>query len=468
MLRRYSINFVLFSIFLDALLTLFGFYIIHIPFINIFFQHSTPDFQTHMPFQGLPVIAALIWISVFITIGIYDGHRNMRFFSELSWLITGTGIAATTIAGVFYYFNLAFSRTEFTFSVFVTFFLTLIWRTAIRAYWRLNPRQSEFHRRFLVVGAGSVGQFIAAQIIENSHHNFTLVGFLDDDKTKRKQPQILGTIDQILASVNQFQVDDVLLALPAHAYQRTEWAVSQLQSLPVQVWLIPDHFRLSLFRTTVDEIAGIPMLNMRAPALSEYQRFFKRILDLVLASLILLLIWPFMLLVALLVRLSSPGPVIYHSERVGENGRLFNMLKYRTMVMNADQQIETIKQPDENGNLIHKHPQDPRVTRLGRFLRKFSIDEWPQFINVLKGEMSLVGPRPELPSLVEKYEPWQRVRFTVPQGITGWWQVNGRSDRPLHLNTADDIFYVKNYSIRLDLQILLRTILVVLFGRGAY
>ena len=136
--------------------------------------------------------------------------------------------------------------------------------------------------------------------------------------------------------------------------------------------------------------------------------------------------------------------------------------------MNADQQIDTIKQRDGNGNLIHKHPNDPRVTSLGRFLRRYSLDELPQLINVLKGEMSMVGPRPELPGLVDKYEPWQRARFTVPQGITGWWQINGRSDHPLHLNTTDDIYYVKNYSVWLDLQILLRTIIVVLFGRGAY
>jgi lipopolysaccharide/colanic/teichoic acid biosynthesis glycosyltransferase len=138
------------------------------------------------------------------------------------------------------------------------------------------------------------------------------------------------------------------------------------------------------------------------------------------------------------------------------------------MVQNAETLHLTVERLDENGNLLHKHRDDPRVTRLGRFLRRYSLDELPQFINVLRGEMSVVGPRPELPYLVEKYDPWQYVRFTVPQGVTGWWQVNGRSDKPMHLNTEKDIFYIKNYSFWLDLQIILRTLWVLLRHEGAY
>jgi len=137
-------------------------------------------------------------------------------------------------------------------------------------------------------------------------------------------------------------------------------------------------------------------------------------------------------------------------------------------VQNAEALHHTVERLDENGNLLHKHRNDPRVTRLGRFLRRYSLDELPQFINVLRGEMSVVGPRPELPYLVEKYEPWQYVRFTVPQGLTGWWQVNGRSDKPMHLNTEKDIYYIENYSFWLDLQIILRTPWVLLHHEGAY
>ena len=138
------------------------------------------------------------------------------------------------------------------------------------------------------------------------------------------------------------------------------------------------------------------------------------------------------------------------------------------MVKDADKLRALVEQKDENGNLIHKQENDPRVTRVGRFLRRFSLDELPQFFNIVMGTMSLVGPRPEMPYLVEKYQPWQRKRFAVPPGLTGWWQVNGRSERLMHLHTEDDLYYIHNYSIWLDIQIFIRTVWAVLLGKGAY
>jgi lipopolysaccharide/colanic/teichoic acid biosynthesis glycosyltransferase len=175
-----------------------------------------------------------------------------------------------------------------------------------------------------------------------------------------------------------------------------------------------------------------------------------------------------MALVAIAIRLDSPGPVIFRQQRVGEQGKLFWMYKFRSMVKDAEAQQAKALRIMDDGNVLHKHSEDPRVTRVGRFIRRTSLDEFPQLINVLKGEMSLVGPRPELPWLVEQYEPWQWQRFSVPQGITGWWQVNGRSDKPLHMHTEEDLFYIQNYSILLDVQILWRTIGAVLKGGGAY
>jgi lipopolysaccharide/colanic/teichoic acid biosynthesis glycosyltransferase len=138
------------------------------------------------------------------------------------------------------------------------------------------------------------------------------------------------------------------------------------------------------------------------------------------------------------------------------------------MIKNAEQLQDQVEKRDKLGNLVHKSKDDPRVTRVGRLLRRFSLDELPQLLNILGGTMSLVGPRPEMPYLVEKYQPWQRKRFAVPPGLTGWWQVNGRSDKPMHLHTEDDLYYIQNYSIWLDLQIIARTIWVVLIGKGSY
>ncbi len=194
----------------------------------------------------------------------------------------------------------------------------------------------------------------------------------------------------------------------------------------------------------------------------------KRAFDLFFGIILLMPVLPIMALCALLVFLDDGLPVLFRQKRAGENGRLFDMLKFRTMIRNAEQLKGQVEKRDTDGNLIHKMRDDPRITRMGRLLRRFSLDELPQLFNILGGTMSLVGPRPEIPYLVEKYQPWQRKRFAIPPGLTGWWQVNGRSDKPMHLHTEDDLYYIQNYSIWLDIQILVRTAWVVIFGRGAY
>jgi lipopolysaccharide/colanic/teichoic acid biosynthesis glycosyltransferase len=195
---------------------------------------------------------------------------------------------------------------------------------------------------------------------------------------------------------------------------------------------------------------------------------FKRFFDVVFGFLALILTLPMMALSALLVYLEGGSPVIFCQKRVGKDGKLFVIFKIRTMVHNAEQLQSQFEQRDPDGNLIAKMKDDPRVTHVGRWLRRFSLDELPQLFNVLAGTMSLVGPRPEIPSLAEKYQPWQRRRFEVLPGITGWWQVNSRSDKPMQLHIEDDLYYIQNYSIWLDLQIIVRTIWVVLMGKGSY
>jgi exopolysaccharide biosynthesis polyprenyl glycosylphosphotransferase len=262
-------------------------------------------------------------------------------------------------------------------------------------------------------------------------------------------------------------VDDVIVALPASQYLAVEGLVYGLLRLPVRVRLVPDYLRLVVVQSSVESLGGIPLIGLREPRITGFSWATKRLFDLACTLALLLFTWPLMLLIALAIRLDEPGPVIFRQQRVGENGRLFWMYKFRTMCNDADRRGPELAF-DGQGHPIYKWPDDHRVTRVGRWLRRTSLDEMPQFFNVLRGDMSLVGPRPEMLFLVERYDAWQRQRLAVPPGITGWWQVNGRSDLPMHLNTQFDLYYIRNYSMWLDLKILWRTVGVVVRGTGAY
>jgi exopolysaccharide biosynthesis polyprenyl glycosylphosphotransferase len=268
--------------------------------------------------------------------------------------------------------------------------------------------------------------------------------------------------------VEERHVEDVVVALPRRAYDHVNALVESLQDQPVNIWIVPDYFQIALHQARLAEFAGLPMLDLRAPAITEYQRMIKRLFDLLVIAVFLLPALLVMAVVALLILMVDGRPILFKQKRTGESGKLFTLYKFRTMIPDAEKMLFKVAKTDVHGNLLHKLHDDPRVTPLGRILRRFSFDELPQLFNILNGDMSLVGPRPELPELVKNYKPWQRERFAIPQGLTGWWQIHGRSDKPMHLHTEDDLYYVKNYSFWLDVYILMRTFWIVLRGRGAY
>jgi exopolysaccharide biosynthesis polyprenyl glycosylphosphotransferase len=470
MFRRFSVNFALFSIGLDAILVMLALAIaIHLrPFLNYLPFTQNLNKPLNIPVL-LYLISPLIWVALLLLFSVYDGRRNLQVFDEITSLTLGSLLAMVSIAGILYLSYRDVSRLLFLVFVLLAYTGLLFWRLAYRIAFRLGNGRSVQQRLVLIVGAGTVGLELMSKIVENPYLGLKLAGFLDDDPDKlTERDNILGTLANARRIIIDYEVHDVVIALPSYAYERVSNLVAELHDLPVKVWVIPDYFHLALHKAVVEEFAGIPMFDLRAPALNDFQRLVKRAFDLFVAVLFSPFILIMMGMIAIAIRLEGPGPILLRQQRVGENGRLFGMFKFRTMVPNAEKLRHLVEHFDEEGNFIHKSSHDPRVTRVGRFLRKTSLDEWPQFLNILRGEMSLVGPRPELPYLVEQYEPWQRTRFAVPQGLTGWWQVNGRSDKPMHLHTEDDLYYVKNYSLMLDIQILLRTVDVVLRGRGAY
>jgi exopolysaccharide biosynthesis polyprenyl glycosylphosphotransferase len=470
MFRRFSTNFAIVSILLDggmAALALLVAASIRYPlsgleFIKDIFEPVSLPYVLYLVFPA-------IWVAVNLLFSVYDGRRNLRAFDEYGILSLAALLAGVAMAGILYFTFRDVSRFLFVSFVFLAFLGMVTWRAIARAAfrWKLFPTVQQ--RNILILGAGDIGQQVKEQILMHASLGLNLVGFLDDNPLKlTTRKDVYGSLDDVRAVIQHQAVDDVVIALPLSAHKRLNNVVSELHDMPVRVWIIPDYFSLTLHRASVEEFAGLPMLDLRAPALNEYQRLIKRAFDLGVTILTLPIVLPLMAIISILVKLDSRGPVFYTSRRVGENGRLFTMLKFRSMYMESEQSEIKPGSTFKSGNIPHKIRNDPRVTRVGCFLRRTSLDEFPQLFNVLRGEMSLVGPRPEMPDLVKNYQYWQRKRFCVPQGMTGWWQINGRSDRPMHMHTEDDLYYVQHYSLWLDLQILVKTTWVVLRGKGAF
>ncbi len=461
MLRRFSINFALFSIGCDlliiasALITAVYFR----PAMSVLpFAKQIPDTPV-LPWY-IYLLFPLIWVTILLLFSVYDGREKL--IHELRNLTLGSILAAVSLAGLLYLTYRDTSRLLFLVFILLASFLLVSWRVvADRIITRQRPPES-LHK-VLVVGAGKLGREVETHLKDSTYPNHTIIGFLDDDPEKYTQESgILGTISDARPIVENNHVTDIVIALPQRAHQRMSELVTEMHALPVKVWVIPDYFNLAMHKAKIEDFAGLPMLDLRAPALSDYQRMLKRVFDISLTLLTAPISLLLGMMIAIAIRLDSEGSIIFKQKRVGENGVLFDMYKFRTMITVPRDTIG-LDHP-----VVHKTRNDPRVTRVGRFLRRTSLDEIPQLVNTLKGDMSLVGPRPELPFLVDRYDTWQRQRFAVPQGITGWWQINGRSDRPMHEHTEDDLYYVQNYSILLDIYILLKTIIVVARGDGAF
>ncbi len=241
-----------------------------------------------------------------------------------------------------------------------------------------------------------------------------------------------------------------------------------MQDQPVNIRVVPDLFSIATIYPQIEDLWGVPLVGVRQPVLSGFDAALKRMVDLLGAIVGLLIFAPLMLLAAILIKLDSPGPVLFVQKRIGENGRAFKMYKFRTMVANAEELLKELVAVDKLAEPVFKLENDPRVTKLGRILRRTSIDELPQLVNVLRGEMSLVGPRPEEAGMVKHYNAWHRKRLAVKPGITGPMQINGRGDLSLEERVRLELDYIRNYSLWKDLKILLRTVPMVIKGSGSY
>jgi exopolysaccharide biosynthesis polyprenyl glycosylphosphotransferase len=488
-LKRAGNTFTLILLATDVVFTLLAFQ------LATFLRETVPvGIYLDEPLYTSPLLylaIAVIWAVAFLALDVYNPARALRYIDDVQAVVIATTIATLLFAGVAYLFFRELSRLLFFYFYMVDLLLLALWRGLARVLLRVRPGLWPGRKRnVLIVGAGPVGFEIAQALQEQRWTQLEPVGFVDDAfegqsthqasgvDLERGQAEtgalrILGPLSSTAQLVRSLQIDEVIIALPLRAHERLMELVVALQELPVNIRLVPDVLDLVFIRASVEEFAGLPLIGLREPAIDGVDRLVKRCFDLVLAGTILVLFSPLMLLTALAIKLDTPGPALYCGRRVGEGGRLFWMLKFRTMMEDAEEKEMELaikaEGSDEGPPIFDKRPDDPRVTRMGHILRRTSLDEMPQLVNVLKGEMSLVGPRPELPWLVQRYLPWQRKRFAVPQGMTGWWQVNGRSSRgEHHQRVEDDLYYIRNYSLLLDLRILWKTIGSVIRGEGAF
>lgn len=466
MLRRFSISLAVFSIALDFLfvgLSLLAMTVLRPLMNNLPFIAAIPAVPWMPPVFYF--LFPLLWVTIYAAASLYDGKKYLRVSNELAGLTISSLVATICLAGILYLTVRETSRAFFLSFAALSFLLCLVWRLAARLFFRLNQQALNTSKRVLIIGEAASGHKMLDQFEKNMPAMFQSVRLAypyDREKDTYTRLQIY-TIRQALIDE---QITDLVISIPAVAIHKIDELLAALDDLPVNIWVGLDFLDLTFADTRVEDFFGIPMLDLRALALSEFDQLIKRMFDIGFTLLSMVVILPLMMITALLVAIFDGFPVFFHQERVGQNGKIFKVHKFRTMVKNAE---ELEGDTDENGETLpHKKRNDPRVTKLGRVLRRLSLDELPQFFNVLAGEMSVVGPRPELPHLVEKYERWQRKRLTVLPGLTGWWQVTGRSEKMMHLNTQDDIYYVQNYSIWLDLQIIIRTLWVVIVGKGAF
>jgi exopolysaccharide biosynthesis polyprenyl glycosylphosphotransferase len=415
------------------------------------------------------VLGIAVWAITFAAFSIYSLRPVLSPAIEVFRIIEATTFAWLTLAGLLYFTYRMLSRLQYLY--FLAFYLMIICtqRLALRGVARLRGKYRTDARHVLIVGTGDIAQEIAQMVEKHQWMGLELTGFVDDNHTDSDDSlRILGKLDDTPALIQQCDIHEVVIALSRQDSEHIRGFVHQLQTLPVNIRLVPDYFDMAFLRVNIESFSGLPLLSLKEPVLDPFQRSVKRVFDITLSLLGLIPALPLMGIMALLIRHDSPGPALFKQPRIGEGGHQFTMYKFRTMRLGAEAQQDQVTKLDDQGQVIYKNEDDPRVTRIGHWLRRTSLDEIPQLFNILRGEMSLVGPRPEMPWLVEKYEPWQRKRFEVPQGLTGWWQVNGRADKPMYLNTEDDLYYIRNYSVWMDIKILWMTFQSVVMRRGAY
>ncbi len=435
------------------------------------------DEAFYVPYRSfIPISLAMtvLLMGIYRLSGLYHQPRSASWFDEVYHILTGTatGIVLTVFVIVFFFRPFLYSRLIFFYAgVLITLFLSLsrIVKRMVRTHLR---RRGLGVDRLLIVGAGEIGRTVMRNIVAHPSLGYHIVGFVDDapDKggTDIGRFKALGSTANLPRLVKEMAIDEVIITLPWMYHRKIVSIIAQCEREKVRVRIVPDIFQMTLSHLDVEDLGGVPMIGVKDIAISRGELLFKRALDVLISFTGLLLLFPLFLAIGLAIRLDSPGPVFFSQIRVGKGQHLFACYKFRSMVLGADEGKKALAEHNEANGIFFKIRNDPRITRVGRILRRTSLDELPQLINVLMGHMSMVGPRPAPPAEVQRYLPWHKRRLEVAPGMTGLWQVSGRSELSFDEMVLLDLYYIENWSPILDLQIMLRTLPKMITGEGAY
>jgi exopolysaccharide biosynthesis polyprenyl glycosylphosphotransferase len=462
--------------FIDFGLVLFSFGAAYVLRYDVQLIRAVGEFNTSpfLPYIPYALIYGLWLVLTPPVVRLYRVQRGRSWLEEAYVVANGTTNATVVVMAVSFLLQpLVFSRLLILEATILSALLLIGLRLVHRTLQSALRQRGIGVERVLIVGVGEVGRAVMRNIVARPDLGYRVMGYLDDDPERGSvdtgRIRGFGGVDQLHSVLFDHEIDLIIVTLPWIARNKTAEIVAECAQQGIQTRVVPDLFQLNLSRVRVENLAGIPLLAfLGEPKLSDTKRLVKRTLDVSITLLALPFLALPLLFIALVIRLDSPGPVLYRHRRVGENGCEFDLFKFRSMYVDADKRHHDLVRETGSDPRHFKMKDDPRRTSVGKWIRRLSIDELPNLLNVLRGEMSLVGPRAPTPAEVALYEPWQRQRLNTLPGVTGLWQVSGRSDVPFEEMCLLDIYYIENWSLVMDIQIVLRTLPHVLMGSGAY
>lgn len=441
--------------------------------LGYLFRNAVDNIYPLETYYGLLPFFVLIWLLLLYTSGMYTSFRVKPVSAVLFIALKSSLYGFLIFSGIIYVLKFYHISRTLIFLVFIlAAILLVVEKTCLIFLFRHARKKGYNYRNILLIGTGKRAQAFMALIEQNSEWGLKIIGLVDADEEKVGQIisgyKVIGYFDNLPEILHSNVVDNVVFVVPRQWFKKIEDLVRlcEIEGIPASVAV--NLFDLKFSRVKQSDLHGFPLLTYESAPDKLGHLLLKRIFDVFFSAFSLLLLSPAFAVLAVIIKITSQGPVFFKQERCGLNGRRFVLHKFRTMVFGAEEKLERLREFNEMDGPVFKMKDDPRITKIGRFLRRFSIDELPQLWNVLKGEMSIVGPRPALFAEVNKYDNWQRRRLIMRPGLTCFWQIEGRNKIKDFTEWARlDLKYIDNWSLWLDCKIFLKTIPAVLLMRGA-